>query len=84
MTKPSKIEKVLQKKESKFNDRNHFLSLKRIRKANPCTTMLVFAKTVTFDHGETQLNGVIVSSFTYPRSSYMVLFLYPDSRGVYE
>ena len=26
-----------------FDDRNHFLSLKLIRKANPCTTMLVVA-----------------------------------------
>ena len=53
MTKPWYIEKLLQKKESKSDDRNHFLSLKRIRKANPCTTMLVVSKIITFDHGET-------------------------------
>ena len=69
----------MQKKESEFDDRNQFLSLNRIRKANSCTTMLVVSKTVTFDHGETQPAGGIVPSFTDPRLSYMVLRLYPDA-----
>ena len=77
-------QKVQQKKESKLDDRNHFLSLKRIIKSNPCTTILVVAKTVTFDHGETQPSGGIVTIFTDPRLSYMMLCRYPDARGMYE
>ena len=46
--------------------------------------MLVVAKTVTFDHGETQPAGGIVPSFTDPRLLYMVLRLYPDARGMYK
>ena len=46
--------------------------------------MLVVAKTVTFDYGETQPAGGIFPSFTDPRLSYMVLHLYPDARGMYE
>ena len=59
----------MQKKESKFDDRNYFLSLKWLRKANTCTTMLVVVKTVTFEHGETQPAGGIVPSFKDPRLS---------------
>ena len=46
--------------------------------------MLVFSKTVTFDHGETQPAGGIVPQFIYPRLLYMVIRLYPDARGMYE
>ena len=46
--------------------------------------MLVVAKTVTFDHGETQSAGVIVPIFIDPWLLYMVLRLYPDSRGIYK
>ena len=74
----------MQKKESKLDDRNHFLSLKGIIKANPCTIMLVVAKTVTSDHGETQPAGGIVPRFTYPQLSYMVIRLYPDARGMHK
>ena len=45
--------------------------------------MLVVAKTVTFDHGETQPAGGIVTSFTYPSLLYMVIQLDPDARGMY-
>ena len=76
--------KGIAKKESKFNDRNHFLSLKLIIKANPCTTMLVVAKTVTSDHGETQLAGGIIPSFKDTQLSYMVLLLYHDARWMYK
>ena len=75
---------VLQKKESKFDDRNNFLSFKQIRKANSCTTMLLVAKNVIFDHGETQPADGIVPGFKYPWLSYMVLHLYSDARGMYE
>ena len=44
--------------------------------------MLVVAKTVTFDHGETQPDGGIVPGITDPRLSYMVLCLYPDAIGM--
>ena len=46
--------------------------------------MLVVSKTVTYDHGETQLDGGIVPSFTDPQLLYMVLRLYTDARGMYE
>ena len=44
--------------------------------------MLVVAKTVTFDHSETQPAGGIVPIFTDPRLLYMFLCLYPDARGM--
>ena len=40
--------------------------------------MLVVAKTVTFEHGETQPSGGIVPRFIDPWLLYMVLRLYPD------
>ena len=46
--------------------------------------MLVVAKNVTFDHGETQPDGRIVTSFTDPRFSYIVLRRYTDVIGMYE
>ena len=46
--------------------------------------MLVVAKTVTFDHGETQTAGGIVPSFIDPRLLYMVLRLYLDATGMYK
>ena len=75
---------VLQKQESFVDDRNHLSYLKRIRKANTCTTMLLASKTFTFDHGETQPTGGIVPRFTDPWLSYMMLCLYSDARGMYE
>ena len=46
--------------------------------------MLVVAKTVTFENGETKPSGGIVPRFIDPQLSYMVLRLYPDVRWVYE
>ena len=44
--------------------------------------MIVVAKTITFDHGETQPAGGIVPRFTDTRLLYMVLYLYTDARGM--
>ena len=76
--------KGITKERVKIDDRNHFFSLKLIREANLCNPILVVAKTVTFDHGETQPYGGIVPRFIDPRLLYMVLSLYPDSRGMYK
>ena len=76
-------QKGIAKERVKIRYRNHFLSLKRIRKTNPCTTMLVLAKTIIIEHGQTQPSGGIVPVFIDPRLLYMVLRLYPDSRGMY-
>ena len=46
--------------------------------------MLVVAKTVIFDHGETQPAGDIVPSFIDPLLLYMVICLYTDVKGMYE
>ena len=46
--------------------------------------MIVVAKNVTFDHGETQPAGGIVPSFADPWLLYMMIRLYPDARGIYE
>ena len=46
--------------------------------------MLVVAKTVTFDYGETQPAGGIFQSFTDPRLSYMVLRIHPGVRVMYK
>ena len=42
--------------------------------------MLLVAKTVTFDHCETQPAGGIVPRFTDSLLSYMVLRLYPGAK----